>query len=624
MRIIILLSVLFFSFTASGEAVWAIYMASDNSMVTAYCQNMSQLINASDETSSSFIYVFADTPLESYTFFIHDSAVETLSVLSNANSGDPRTVSDFFINVFADHEKAVKIAVMWDHGNGWYNFKGSKSILFDNNPDDFISVTDGELKEIFERVSNSTGGKTDILLFDACKMQTAEVAYEVKDFVRFIVASEDSVPYLGMPYEKILKTTDGKGDVREVCNEICSAYFAHYNSLGDSVSISAAELSNLSDELSTLSYSERESFSDIDSVDVSLSLPNTVFLNLSKKSGLKGMKLFFPAYFSIFNSLYADYSNLTIDRDFSISGKEFLWFKIPDVYPPLPVTSCNIESADNQNLKVQIGGSRDFSGIAEYRIKYFSDYSVMNEKFSTLPDYVSGDILLSENEPLSKPYSLFTRSFSLDTVLEGDTNLMEFSFRGLISDNELTVISNGLKIYSFKGYMPSWKTVRLLASKGDISITFNSGGIAGSDYLYFDDLSLYAIDEIGTTVLRDTVGVIRKMPAGVNKIFATALDSFDNESEIADIFEFEVTDSIGAVLYPNPAKDKINIQTDFRGEYELTVFTASGGDAGRYEGITESGKISVEFKDKRLAPGIYFFVLKIEGRCYNGKFGVIK
>ena len=47
-------------------------------------------------------------------------------------------------------------------------------------------------------------GKVDVLAFDACLMQMAEVAYEVKDLADYVVGSEETEPGPGYPYDPFL------------------------------------------------------------------------------------------------------------------------------------------------------------------------------------------------------------------------------------------------------------------------------------------------------------------------------------------------------------------------------------------------------------------------------------
>lgn len=50
----------------------------------------------------------------------------------------------------------------------------------------------------------------DLLAFDACLMQSLEVAFELKDSVEFLVGSDQIQNYLGMPYKMLLSRINNK------------------------------------------------------------------------------------------------------------------------------------------------------------------------------------------------------------------------------------------------------------------------------------------------------------------------------------------------------------------------------------------------------------------------------
>ena len=82
--------------------------------------------------------------------------------------------------------------VMWNHGGGWLSGVSSD----DETKNIINTVQIGQLMR--------AAGPLDVLAFDACLMQMAEVAYEVKDTARVIVGSEQLVPGDGFPYDTIM------------------------------------------------------------------------------------------------------------------------------------------------------------------------------------------------------------------------------------------------------------------------------------------------------------------------------------------------------------------------------------------------------------------------------------
>ncbi|MBI4656657.1 MAG: hypothetical protein HY746_07925 [Elusimicrobia bacterium] len=92
--------------------------------------------------------------------------------------------------------------VLWDHGTGWLDpakaeKDNSKGISFDDETGNYIRTQ--QIGRILK-----DAGKVDILAFDACLMQMAEVLAEVKDNADFVLGSEELFPGLGYPYDLIL------------------------------------------------------------------------------------------------------------------------------------------------------------------------------------------------------------------------------------------------------------------------------------------------------------------------------------------------------------------------------------------------------------------------------------
>ncbi len=70
-----------------------------------------------------------------------------------------------------------------------------------------------------------TGKKPDVIAFDCCLMQQAEVAYELKDRAKYLVASEEVIGGDGYPYKDVLPAIDqaitqGKTDPGEISKVI--------------------------------------------------------------------------------------------------------------------------------------------------------------------------------------------------------------------------------------------------------------------------------------------------------------------------------------------------------------------------------------------------------------------
>ena len=78
----------------------------------------------------------------------------------------------------------------------------TKSVAFVDHPASFL--TNAGLKKALGSAHEKLGRKIDILGMDACNMGMIEIGYEVREHVRFLVASEDDVPLASWPYDEIV------------------------------------------------------------------------------------------------------------------------------------------------------------------------------------------------------------------------------------------------------------------------------------------------------------------------------------------------------------------------------------------------------------------------------------
>lgn len=153
--------------------------------------------------------------------------------------GDYKNVINF-VKWTKEHYPAERyMLILWDHGTGWLDFKretSEKGISFDDETGNYITT------EEIGKILKATG-KIDILAFDACLMQTAEVLYEVKDYTDIVIGSEETIPALGYPYEyflaKLIKNPELSN--REIATMITREYDEYYQALNKAVTLSAVD-----------------------------------------------------------------------------------------------------------------------------------------------------------------------------------------------------------------------------------------------------------------------------------------------------------------------------------------------------------------------------------------------
>jgi len=131
---------------------------------------------------------------------------ETVYSEGNGDMGDYKRVIEFVKWAKTAHPAKKYMLVLWNHGLGWIdpNMKehtagtgASKGILFDDETKNYVRTR--QLGDILRAT-----GYVDVFVMNACLMQMAEVAYEVKDNTGLIVASEETMLAFGFDYDKLL------------------------------------------------------------------------------------------------------------------------------------------------------------------------------------------------------------------------------------------------------------------------------------------------------------------------------------------------------------------------------------------------------------------------------------
>jgi len=118
------------------------------------------------------------------------------------NMGGPQTLSRFVKTCMEDYPAEHYALVLMDHGGGW---QGTCHDMTDGSD----SLNLPEIGEVLSDLDY----RIDLIAFEACLMNMAEVAYQIKDYVDVMVASEDLIrvgktaeaSYFGFfPYDTIL------------------------------------------------------------------------------------------------------------------------------------------------------------------------------------------------------------------------------------------------------------------------------------------------------------------------------------------------------------------------------------------------------------------------------------
>jgi len=156
--------------------------------------------------------------------------------LGKVDMGDYKSLIDFGKWVKQNYPAKKYLLVVWNHGSGWEKSMGlpiTKGISYDDETGNHINTPQlgMALKEI---------GKIDIVDFDACLMAMAEVLYEIKDSVTYIVASEETEPGDGNTYNTFLDKIEANPTITQLnlAKAMVDSYNSHYQSVGDGSTLS--------------------------------------------------------------------------------------------------------------------------------------------------------------------------------------------------------------------------------------------------------------------------------------------------------------------------------------------------------------------------------------------------
>lgn len=238
------------TFSYSAEWTVMVYMDGDNNLEGAGISDVNEMEVIGSDENINIVVLFdripgydssngdwADTRRGLITKDTNTSVISSnLVSVGEKNMGDKATLTDFVNWSLATYPANHYLLVLWDHGNGWFkrsmllkkqtkdleniilnsgiknlsqqdeleksavNYeKAFKSVCVDeSNGNDALSI-----KEIREALT-ATGRKIDILAYDACLMGMMEIAYDLKDNALIQVASEQTIPVDGFPYDMFL------------------------------------------------------------------------------------------------------------------------------------------------------------------------------------------------------------------------------------------------------------------------------------------------------------------------------------------------------------------------------------------------------------------------------------
>ena len=270
-----------------------VYMAGDNDLSAAGDYDIEEMRRVGSTDRVNILVEFDNAGDQGTRRFRigKNGAGEAVESLGETDSGSPEVLSSF-IEWAAENYPAERYAlILWNHGGGWEpseveriaravdapDFDPRESserssgtlgrVLFRSSLERVLRLSgpteraicsdDGsghsldaiELGRVIAAGAGTTGQPFDLLGMDACLMSNLEVAYQVRDHVRYIVASEEKAPGEGWPYQRILSrlTANPHMATEALGRAIVADYLAFFteDDFGDIVTQAAIDLQKL-------------------------------------------------------------------------------------------------------------------------------------------------------------------------------------------------------------------------------------------------------------------------------------------------------------------------------------------------------------------------------------------
>lgn len=205
-----------------------VYMGADNDISTYSEEDLQEILMSSSEIPSDCqVVVFQDVKnsdskgdeIPSRIIHITSNGHSVWKEYStNLNSASPSTVRNVLSTIVKFFPSEKFSLVMWSHGSGWIDAASSRAIIRDDAGGRSNWLNISNLADVLKGMPFF-----EYILFDACWMQTVEVAAELYPYASYLIASPAEIPNKGAPYDIILKALC-EADIVGIINGYASGY----------------------------------------------------------------------------------------------------------------------------------------------------------------------------------------------------------------------------------------------------------------------------------------------------------------------------------------------------------------------------------------------------------------
>jgi hypothetical protein len=231
-----------------------VYMqASDNSNLDSLAvQDLKEIqqavLGSPGESGNSSVIVFVQmnrrwpTDVPQRYVIENDKPVTTLARDVRQNMATSKTLEDFLLSGLNIAEAENICLVLWGHNFGLGFGRDHNDPLRLDELRDALETFDRKRKE--RRTKKREHKGLDLLATNSCTMAYIEAAYEIKNCVRYMVASQVFMPLSGFPYQAIIRSIDENTDAQRLGTTFVHEYVDSFvgSAKGEKVAMSLLDL----------------------------------------------------------------------------------------------------------------------------------------------------------------------------------------------------------------------------------------------------------------------------------------------------------------------------------------------------------------------------------------------
>ncbi|MCH5274713.1 MAG: hypothetical protein J1E65_02645 [Lachnospiraceae bacterium] len=398
---------------------------------------------------------------------------EVIDTTSRKNMGKSSTLSDFINFCLENYDTDKYGLILWDHGAGPVFGFG-----VDENYNDILSLQ--EMQTALENSVGKSGNKLEWIGFDACLMNSLEIAAMLSPYADFMIASQETEPGWGWNYEFLSYLSEPDMDGARLGKEIVDSYmeygekaYAVNPRLYADLTLSCIDLNRYQAAEDALNafFREMDSLLDV----------NTFPAIVRNRNDVRD----FGSYSSDYNYSLVDVRQL-LDQ-FSGASNASADDAISAITSMIVYTRSNVDEAEGISICYPYQAEDDYT---DYYIEW-------QEAAGFAPDYVNflhSFYEIESGDQLTSNWNLAKAVTDVETVdvAEAEAQTQEYvSSAGLVSDISLALTEEQQQNFGKASYM-------ILGNlEGEDYIDADKDERAGEMYLYIHSSSDVQMDENG-------------------------------------------------------------------------------------------------------------------------------